>query len=57
MGEIKTLNGLIEQLEWCHALTGNNGNIPVGIYMLGAMQPVNLEPVMRGDGIYGLVIS
>lgn len=57
MGEIKTLNGLIEQLEWCRALTGDNGNIPVGIYMLGAMQPVNLEPVMRGDGIYGLVIS
>lgn len=57
MGEIKTLNDLIEQLEWCRALTGNNGNIPVGIYMLGAMQPVNLEPVMRGDGTYGLVIS
>ena len=57
MGEIKTLDDLIEQLEWCRALAGNNGDIPVGIYMLGVMQPVTLEPIMKGDGTYGLVIS
>lgn len=57
MSEIKTLNDLIEQLEWCRALAGNNGDIPVGIYMLGVMQPVTLEPIMKGDGTYGLVIS
>ena len=57
MGEIKTLDDLIEQLELCRALAGNNGGIPVGIYMLGVMHPVTLEPIMKGDGIYGLVIS
>lgn len=57
MGEIKTLNDLIEQLEWCRALAGNDGNIPVAIYALGVMRPVTLDPITNGDGIYGLVIS
>lgn len=57
MGEIKTLDDLIEQLEWCRALAGNNGNIPVAIYALGVMRPVTLDPIMKGDGTYGLVIS
>nr|DAX66472.1 MAG TPA: hypothetical protein [Caudoviricetes sp.] len=57
MGEIKTLNDLIEQLEWCRALAGNDGNIPVAIYALGVMRPVTLNPIMKGDGTYGLVIS
>lgn len=57
MGEIKTLNDLIEQLEWCRALAGNDGNIPVAIYALGVMRPVTLNPITKGDGTYGLVIS
>lgn len=57
MGDIKTLDDLIEQLEWCRALAGNNGNIPVAIYALGVMRPVTLDPIMKGDGTYGLVIS
>jgi len=57
MGEIKTLNDLIEQLEWCRALAGNDGNIPVAIYALGVMRPVTLNPIMKGGGTYGLVIS
>ena len=57
MGEIKTLNDLIEQLEWCRVLAGNDGNIPVAIYALGVMRPVTLNPIMKGDGTYGLVIS
>jgi len=57
MGDIKTLDDLIEQLEWCRALAGNNGDIPVAIYSLGVMRPVTLDPIMKADGTYGLVIS